>query len=94
MVRVCCPCCGSRAVTEFRLAGPAPLVEAIDPIGRDDVAWGESLFARDESGGLHYERWRHLGPCGRFFYALRDTHSGVFLRTFDIEMPRLLDAAE
>jgi sarcosine oxidase subunit delta len=94
MFRVCCPCCGHRPASEFRLAGPAPLVEPIDPIGRDDEAWGEALFRRPQAGGLHYERWRHLGSCGRFFYALRDTVTGEFRRTFDIEMPLLLDAAE
>ncbi len=92
--RMTCPCCGNRPVAEFRLSGPAPLVEAIDPIGRDDEAWSEVLFRRADPGGLGYERWRHLGSCGRFFYALRDAATGAFRRTFEIEMPLVAGAAE
>jgi sarcosine oxidase subunit delta len=32
--------------------------------------------------GLHYERWRHLHGCGRFFNAARDTVTDKFLATY------------
>jgi sarcosine oxidase subunit delta len=37
---------------------------------------------RDNTKGLHHERWRHANGCGRFFNASRDTTTDVIKRTY------------
>ncbi|MEO1910704.1 MAG: sarcosine oxidase subunit delta, partial [Paracoccus sp. (in: a-proteobacteria)] len=32
--------------------------------------------------GPHFERWRHIHGCARFFNAVRDTVSDRFLMTY------------
>ena len=43
--------------------------------------------------GPHYERWRHLHGCGRYFNAVRDTVSDRFLTTYKAGEPRPAPAA-
>jgi sarcosine oxidase subunit delta len=38
--------------------------------------------------GTHYERWRHINGCGRFFNAVRDTVSDKFAMTYKAGEPR------
>jgi len=42
------------------------------------------LYLRENSRGVHAERWRHTHGCGRFFNALRDTTSDQFLATYKV----------
>jgi sarcosine oxidase subunit delta len=42
---------------------------------------------RDNTRGVHAERWRHTHGCGRFFNALRDTRSDQFLGSYCIGAP-------
>jgi len=46
--------------------------------------WAHYLYLRDNSRGVHAERWRHTHGCGRFFNALRDTTSDQFLATYKV----------
>ena len=43
---------------------------------------------RDNTRGVHAERWRHAHGCGRFFNALRDTTTDFFLATYKVGEPR------
>ena len=31
------------------------------------------LFQRENPRGVHFERWRHVAGCGKWFHAARDT---------------------
>jgi len=53
-----------------------------------DEQWEEFLFIRENVKGPHFERWRHLHGCGRFFNAVRDTVSDRFLTTYRAGEPR------
>ena len=46
--------------------------------------WAHYVYLRDNSRGVHAERWRHAHGCGRFFNALRDTTSDQFLATYKV----------
>ena len=46
------------------------------------------LFIRENAKGPHFERWRHMHGCGRFFNAVRDTVSDKFLTTYEAGAPR------
>ena len=54
----------------------------IDHAEVSDDEWRDFLFIRSNVKGPHYERWRHVHGCGRFFNALRDTVSDRFLTTY------------
>jgi sarcosine oxidase subunit delta len=82
MLLVPCPFCGERPEIEFRYAGPAHVERAQRPADLSDEDWASYLYLRDNPRGLHFERWRHIHGCGRFFNAARDTVSDRFLASY------------
>ena len=93
MLLIRCPYCeAGRPEIEFRYAGEAHLTRP-DP-SVDDAAWAEFLYMRENPRGLHAERWRHIHGCGRYFNALRDTVSDVFVTTYKAGEPRPLPAGD
>ena len=46
------------------------------------------LFIRSNPKGVHFERWRHVNGCGRFFNAVRETVGDKFLSTYKAGEPR------
>jgi sarcosine oxidase, subunit delta len=79
-----CPYCGKRPEIEFSYAGQAHLIRPRDPAMLDDEAWGQFLYMRVNTRGLHAERWRHARGCGQYFNALRDTTTDRFAATYRI----------
>ncbi len=72
MLRLTCPHCGITAEeTELRPGGEAHL-ERAGP-GASDEGFEAWLFARKNPMGVHFERWRHLYGCGKWFIAARHT---------------------
>ena len=41
-----------------------------------------------EPKGVHFERWRHINGCARFFNAARETVGDKFLSTYKAGEPR------
>lgn len=72
MLLLTCPCCGVTAEeTEFHGGGEAHL-KRFGP-GSDDAAFESYMFNRKNPRGVHFERWRHVYGCGKWFLAARDT---------------------
>ena len=72
MLTLKCPCCGVTAEeTEFAPGGEAHLTRF--GLGADDQAFADYLFARKNPRGVHFERWRHVFGCGKWFHAARCT---------------------
>jgi len=46
------------------------------------------FFIRSNPKGVHFERWRHVHGCARFFNAARDTVTDRFLMTYKAGEPR------
>lgn len=72
MLLLTCPCCGVAAEeTEFHGGGEAHLIRR----GPDsaDAAFEDYLFQRANPKGVHFERWRHVYGCGKWFHAARCT---------------------
>ncbi len=83
MLLIDCPYCKeSLPELEFAYAGEAHIARPEDPSTLGDEAWRDFLFIRTNAKGPHFERWRHLHGCGRFFNAVRDTVSDRFLVTY------------
>ena len=67
-----CPCCGVRGEeTEFHSGGEAHL-KRFGPGSSDDEFHGY-LFEKVNPKGVHFERWRHVNGCGKWFHAARCT---------------------
>jgi sarcosine oxidase subunit delta len=88
MLLIHCPECGARPELEFSYAGQAHIARPADPSAVELQAWSDYLYGRDNSKGVHAERWRHTHGCGRFFNALRDTRNDQFLLTYRVGEPR------
>jgi sarcosine oxidase subunit delta len=82
MLLIACPWCGSRPENEFRYAGEAHIARPENPDALDDAAWVDYLYNRSNPRGMHYERWRHIHGCARFFNCVRDTVSDRIVSTY------------
>ena len=67
-----CPYCGVDAPeTELHGGGEAHL-KRFGP-GSSDDEFEAYLFNRKNPKGVHFERWRHVSGCGKWFHAARCT---------------------
>ena len=72
MLTLTCPYCGIAAdETELAPGGEAHL-KRYGP-GSTAAEFEAYLFARKNTKGVHFERWRHAYGCGKWFLAARDT---------------------
>ncbi|MCA0049333.1 sarcosine oxidase subunit delta [Mesorhizobium sp. B283B1A] len=89
MLLIRCPYCETeRPEVEFAYAGEAHVARPADPSALTDDEWKNFLFVRSNARGTHFERWRHVHGCGRFFNAVRDTVSDRFAMTYKAGLPR------
>ncbi|UCI22743.1 sarcosine oxidase subunit delta (plasmid) [Mesorhizobium sp. B2-1-8] len=89
MLLIRCPyCAAERPELEFSYAGEAHVSRPADPSALSDDEWKNFLFVRSNARGTHFERWRHMHGCGRFFNAVRDTVSDRFAMTYKAGMAR------
>jgi sarcosine oxidase subunit delta len=87
MLLIACPYCGARPELEFAYGGQAHLARPQAAGTVDPQVWADFLYQRDNTRGVHAERWRHTHGCGRFFNALRDTSSDHFIGTYRVGEP-------
>ena len=67
-----CPYCGVTAEeTEFHGGGEAH-IKRFGP-GSSEGDFEAYLFHRENPKGVHFERWRHVNGCGKWFHVARDT---------------------
>jgi len=72
MLTLNCPYCGVDAdETDLHGEGEAHL-KRFGP-GSSDDEFHDYLFQRQNPKGVHFERWRHIYGCGKFFHAARCT---------------------
>jgi sarcosine oxidase subunit delta len=88
MLLIVCPYCGARPELEFEYRGEAHIIRPEIPSAVSDDAWGQYLYFRTNPKGLHFERWRHIHGCARFFNAVRDTITDKFVLTYKVGEPR------
>jgi sarcosine oxidase subunit delta len=67
-----CPYCGVDAdETDLHAGGEAHLTR-FGP-GSSEDEFHDYLFQRANPKGVHFERWRHVYGCGKWFHAARST---------------------
>ena len=71
MLIIQCPYCGPRPELEFAYGGQAHVARPSDPNQTSPEQLVEFLYLRNNTKGVHAERWRHVRGCARFFNALR-----------------------
>lgn len=72
MLVLTCPYCGVDAEeTELQAGGEAHL-KRFGP-GSDVKDFEAYMFMKKNPRGVHFERWRHVFGCGKWFHAARDT---------------------
>ncbi|HZT19711.1 MAG TPA: sarcosine oxidase subunit delta [Dongiaceae bacterium] len=74
MLRIDCPCCGTRDHDEFRYGGDAS-VERPAHDERDLERWYRYVFVRANPRGAHREYWQHVMGCRQWLVVERDTAS-------------------
>ncbi len=67
-----CPYCEVE-VDETDLLGGGEAHISRATIGSSDSKFEDYLFSRKNPMGVHFERWRHVYGCGKWFLAARDT---------------------
>ncbi len=96
MLLIHCPYCQEeRPEIEFANAGEAHIVRPTDISQESDADFEKFFFIRANPKGVHFERWRHIHGCARFFNAARDTVTDRFLATYKAgeAKPKLDEAA-
>ena len=89
MLLIPCPYCGeTRPEIEFRNGGEAHVARPLDPSSTSDEQWADYLYMRSNPKGVHFERWRHIHGCGRFFNAARHTVTDRILVTYKAGEPQ------
>ncbi|GAB3630025.1 Sarcosine oxidase subunit delta [Pandoraea terrae] len=73
MLLLTCPWCGPRAESEFSCGGEADIARPLKSEEMTDREWGDYVFMRENTRGLHREQWHHSQGCRRWFIAERDT---------------------
>jgi sarcosine oxidase subunit delta len=87
MLLIPCPFCGARDETEFRCGGEAHIARPRQPSALSDDQWADYLYMRKNPKGVHFERWRHVAGCGRWFNLARDTVSDRILEVYRMGQP-------
>lgn len=86
MLQLTCPACGATGEeTEFAAGGEAHLKR--EGPGSDDAAFETYLFARSNPRGVHFERWRHVFGCGKWFHVARCTATLEVFATYPANVP-------
>jgi sarcosine oxidase, subunit delta len=84
MLTLKCPYCGVQAdETELHGDGQAHLTR-FGP-GSTDDQFEDYLFMRPNVRGVHFERWRHVYGCGKWFHAARDTQTLEVFGTYSAQ---------
>ncbi len=72
MLLIKCPYCNVDCdETELAPGGEAHLKR--EGPGSDAKDFEDYMFMRKNPMGVHYERWRHVYGCGKWFHAARST---------------------
>jgi sarcosine oxidase, subunit delta len=87
MLLIPCPWCGPRPEIEFRCCGEAHIARPAAGSQISDEAFERYLYIRSNPKGLHYERWRHVYGCARFFNVARNTVSDRIETSYETGQP-------
>ncbi len=78
-MRIACPFCGDRDLSEFTCFGDAGCPRPVPD--REDAAarFLEAVYLRDNPAGVHRELWYHAFGCRSWLRVTRDTRTHEIL---------------
>ncbi|MEW5422091.1 sarcosine oxidase subunit delta [Amorphus sp. 3PC139-8] len=76
-MRIPCPVCGLRSVSEFTYEGDATVLRP--PLEADGDTWFATVYERRNPRGPHAELWHHTQGCRCFVEVERDTATHAIL---------------
>jgi sarcosine oxidase subunit delta len=71
-MRIPCPYCGSRDISEFAYSGDATVTR---PSSGDAETMHDYVYLRDNRAGLHQEYWYHAAGCRSWLTVTRNVVS-------------------
>jgi sarcosine oxidase subunit delta len=71
-MKICCPHCGERDVSEYRYGGDASRKRPAHGSG-SMKDWHDYIFLFDNPKGIHSEYWQHVLGCRQWFVLKRNT---------------------
>ena len=77
-MRIPCPQCGERDVSEFRYGGDASKKRPVAGAGGLKI-WHEYVFTFENPKGPHEEFWQHTLGCRQWFKLIRNTATNEVL---------------
>ena len=75
-MRLPCPWCGERDLSEFSYGGDATLRRPADDAPLEE--WVDYVFFRDNPRGRHHEHWQHLQGC-RAWIVIERLRDGTYV---------------
>lgn len=85
MLRINCPCCGTRDEEEFTYGGAWDKPRPVDPAALSDTQWADYLFGKSNARGHTWEKWRHTNGCRQWFAVERHTVTHAIVRVAALE---------
>ena len=77
-MRIPCPHCGERDVSEFRYGSDASKTRPAHD-NTDFKAWSDYVFLFEDPKGPHVEYWHHVLGCRQWFKLKRNTATNEIL---------------
>jgi heterotetrameric sarcosine oxidase delta subunit len=78
-MRIPCPFCGDRDVSEFSYLGDATLKRPDPSAPNAGRAFHDYVYLRDNPAGPHREFWHHVSGCRSWLIVTRDTRNHEIL---------------
>lgn len=72
-MRITCPWCGPRPLSEFTYGGDASKIRPLRPEKANQQVWSDYVYLRNNPAGRHKEYWHHSGGCRSWLVVTRDT---------------------
>jgi heterotetrameric sarcosine oxidase delta subunit len=72
-MRIRCPYCGERSLSEFAYLGDANADRPAQGAKDLQVRFLEAVYLRDNPLGTHHELWYHASGCRSWLRVIRDT---------------------
>lgn len=72
-MRIRCPFCGERDVSEFTYLGDAEVKRPAPGTPQVETRFFEAVYLRDNPAGPHDELWYHTSGCRTWLRVRRDT---------------------
>jgi len=72
-MRIPCPFCGARDLSEFTYLGDADVVRPDPTAPEAEARFFEAVYLRDNPAGPHDELWYHASGCRSWLRVTRNT---------------------